>query len=226
MTLAIPLLNGARSRLVRSLMTSDDVYGADYCAELDQEALSSAGAIVRSVLRDFAPRSAIDVGCGTGAILAALAAAGVRCTGLERSKAALAYCRGRGLNVVPYDLTSRNDRPFGSGFDVVLSLEVAEHLPKQAADRFVGLLTRLGKRVIFTAATPGQGGRDHVNEQPAEYWIERFARHGFSLDEARSLKWREEWKEAGTAPWYNRNLLVFVERSANGVGSHALPSSQ
>ena len=57
----------------------------------------------------------------------------------------------------------------GRQFDLVQSLEVAEHLPKTSAERFVQTLVTHGTRVLFSAAIPGQGGENHINEQPLEY---------------------------------------------------------
>lgn len=66
-------------------------------------------------------------------------------------------------------------------FDLALSLEVAEHLPAAAADHFVASLTRLASVILFSAAIPDQGGEGHLNEQWPDYWVERFAAHGFGV---------------------------------------------
>jgi hypothetical protein len=89
-------------------------------------------------------------------------------------------------------------------------MEVAEHLPARVAERYVGLLAGLAPVIVFTAAPPGQGGADHVNEQPPSYWIEKFSRRGFAHDEARSRAWRARWKASGKVQgWYYRNLMLF-----------------
>jgi hypothetical protein len=88
-------------------------------------------------------------------------------------------------------------------------MEVAEHLPKSCARRFVQLLTALSPLVVFTAATPGQGGVDHVNEQPHEYWIDLFQSQGFQFDHRLSVEWRGQWEAAGVASFYHRNLMIF-----------------
>jgi cyclopropane fatty-acyl-phospholipid synthase-like methyltransferase len=216
----------ALSRMKRSvsllLMNQDDLYGAEYYESIDRDALSSAGPIATSILRDFAPKTLLDVGCGTGAILATLAAGGVDVTGLEYSKVALNYCRRRGLNVLKYDLESPNSLSIWSRFDLVISMEVAEHLRQDVADRFVDALTSYGDVIVFTAATPGQGGRDHVNEQPHEYWIEKFSNREFHYALDRSLVWRKEWEDQGVASWYFRNLMLFTKTT---VGPGAAPGS-
>src|SRR5262249_27263419 len=121
----------------------------------------------------------------------------------------LKRCRARGLEVTKFDLERNvfdNDRTF----DVSVSMEVAEHLPETVADRYVGLLAQLSRIIVFTAAPPGQGGIDHVNEQPASYWIAKFQNHGFEHAAELSDRWRENWKASGDVRvWYYNNLMIF-----------------
>jgi hypothetical protein len=92
-------------------------------------------------------------------------------------------------------------------------MEVAEHLPASVAGSFVALLCRAAHAVVFTAAVPGQGGSDHVNEQPREYWIARFDARGFAYDGDRTERWREQWRGAGVCRWYHENLMIFIRGS-------------
>lgn len=199
------------TRHVTSHLPHDAVYGAGYYERVDLAARRSAEAMAEVIVRELRPRTVIDVGCGTGALLAQLRATGdVSVKGLEYSDAGLALCRERGLDVSKFDLEA--DTPaYPDPADVVISCEVAEHLPASVADRYAGFLARAvraGGWLVFTAATPGQGGTDHVNEQPHDYWIQKLEEKGLDYDEQRSLVWRAEW--AGrTAPWYSANLMLF-----------------
>lgn len=65
-------------------------------------------------------------------------------------------------------------------FDVCLCMEVAEHIEEKFSDRLVNVANKSSKNIIFTAATPGQRGVDHVNEKPHRWWIEKFENVGFS----------------------------------------------
>jgi hypothetical protein len=109
---------------------------------------------------------------------------------------------------VPVDLT----RPFrlDREFDLALSLEVAEHLPPASAEPFVDSLAALAPAILFSAAIPFQSGTHHVNEQWPEYWVERFARHGYAaIDCIRQRVWDNpdvEW-------WYAQNTLLFARPS-------------
>jgi len=104
---------------------------------------------------------------------------------------------------VPFDL--------GRVYDLVVSLEVAEHLPASAAEDFVASLVRHGSLVLFSAAIPGQGGTGHLNEQWQIYWVEAFARHGYrAYDVVRPAIWNIQ----EIASCYRQNTLVFATETA------------
>jgi SAM-dependent methyltransferase len=202
-------VDAAKNLLYRHL-PHDLVYSREYFESvIEGVAAASASTIAESVLRDISPRTVIDVGCGTGALLQALRAGGCRVTGLEYASAAIAMCRARGIDVQPFNLEEDDFEP-GRTFDLAMSLEVAEHLPESVADRYVGILSRAAPVVVMTAAPPGQRGTDHVNEQPPEYWIQKFRHRGLAPDEPLSARWADEWRRHDSvAPYYWRNLLVF-----------------
>jgi SAM-dependent methyltransferase len=201
-------LRGIARRWRHSALPPDAIYSAEYFAWVDETARASADAIAASIVRRFDPKSVIDVGCGTGAVLESLAQMGVVSSGLERAEAARALCRQRGLNVQTFDLEHDTyDGP--RGFDLAVCLEVAEHVHAPVGERLVNLLCTLADTVVFTAATPGQGGKDHVNEQPHAYWIASFGRCGFAPDDSETQAVRAEWDAAATAEWYHRNALIF-----------------
>jgi hypothetical protein len=144
--------------------------------------------------------------------------------GLEYADAALARCRARGLDVARFDIEhdglrdatgGGGDREGNgtAGWDVVLSMEVAEHLPEAIADPYVDLLCAAAPVVVMTAAPPGQGGTNHVNEQPPGYWIAKFADRGFDHDAQTTRRMSADWAEAGVTWWYHRNLLIFRRRA-------------
>lgn len=201
-----PLVTQLKARL----LGHDWIYNAEYYAkDIEGPAVRSAGSIADAILQEFQARRVIDVGCGTGALLAALRDRGCEVYGLEYAEAALQYCRARRLNVAKFDL-EKDAFSAQQTFDVAVSMEVAEHLPETMAERYVDLLTRLAQIVVFTAAPPGQGGADHVNEQPPAYWISRFQQRGFAHAEALSQRWRERWQAAGDVEsCYYHNLMIF-----------------
>ena len=45
--------------------------------------------------------------------------------------------------------------------------------------QLVATITKHGDAVLFSAAIPGQGGQDHLNEQWPEYWQKKFEVNGY-----------------------------------------------
>lgn len=206
----LPALQRPKNLLNSWLIGHDGVYNAQYYQNtVEAPAVQGAPIIFDSIMRAFNPATLIDVGCGTGALLEVFRERGIRVAGLEFSEAALLYCRQRGLDVRKFDI--ENDRlPPAENFDVAVSMEVAEHLPAKVAAHYVALLSKLSNVIVFTAAHPGQGGQDHVNEQPPSYWIAKFAAQGLIHDELTTRSWKHQWRESGlVASWYSENLMVF-----------------
>jgi len=190
--------------------TPSNLYDREFQMLIRTGSLQSARVVVPLVIELVAPRSVVDVGCGSGAWLSFFAAAGVRdLAGLEGTSPDPDVLDIEVSQVKVCDLS----KPFclDREFDLAMSLEVAEHLPEESAASFIESLARLAPIVLFSAAIPGQGGVGHLNEQWPTYWASHFSRHGFEVcDCLRDRLWRDrrvEW-------WYRQNLLVFVRAQA------------
>ena len=124
-----------RKRLIGLLERTaahDDIYDHYYYQTLVEPTMHrSANIIADAILAGFRPSTVVDVGCGTGLLMSALAERHVAVTGLEYSTAALTICRERGLNVRLFDI--ENDDPPELQADLCVSTEVAEHLPEKCA---------------------------------------------------------------------------------------------
>ena len=95
-----------------------------------------------------------------------------------------------------------------SKWEMILSLEVGEHLPKECAETFVYSLTQLAPVILFSAAIPFQGGTQHVNEQWQDYWVKHFQNKGYvAIDCIRNRVWGNERVEV----WYAQNILIFAK---------------
>lgn len=191
----------------------EEIYDQDYYDRLvDPPMLESGPVMAASFKAAFNPSSVVDVGCGTGVLLRACRELGMKAEGLEYSEAALAICRKRGIEARKFDIES--EIPGGVRADLAVSTEVAEHLHERYADRFVDLLCSIADRVALTAAVPGSTGDDHVNEQPNEYWIAKFAARGYAHDAALSAEWRRDWPAAGVHGIYHSTVMVFRRQGA------------
>jgi SAM-dependent methyltransferase len=196
----------------------DDIYSNSYFQVVDSLATQSAAQFIQVIMENFSPATAVDVGCGTGAMLAELSKRGVRVLGLEYSRSAIEICRRRNLEVREYNIeTNRSVTDLGR-FDVAICTEVAEHIEVQFADALVDQLVEFSDQIVFTAAVPGQGGGvSHVNEQPNAYWITKFSSRGYTYLAERTMTGRRQLLAAGVAGFYANNLMLF-QRKALEVG--------
>jgi SAM-dependent methyltransferase len=173
---------------------------------VDRTATVAAEAVVPLIRGCLQPASVLDVGCGRGAWLAAWQRHGVTdVTGIDggyvdRARLLVAPERFRVQDLrLPFDL--------GRRFDLVQCLEVAEHLPRESAPALLDSLVRHGTIVLFSAAPPGQGGHDHVNERGYDEWRGAFAARGYSaLDYVRP----RILGDRRIAPWYRYNVLLYA----------------
>jgi SAM-dependent methyltransferase len=194
------------------------LYDKAYYASIVRAAESSARVIVPLVQDLIGPRSVLDVGCGNGIWLDAYRRAGVAdYYGVDGAGA------GEVLRI-PEDHFSVRDLTIpldlGRQFDLVQSLEVAEHLPALSAGNFIRSLTRHGDAVLFSAAIPYQGGTGHLNEQWPDYWAVLFREHGF---EAYDGLRPQVWGDGRVAWWYAQNTLLFVRSGARLEWVRRLP---
>jgi SAM-dependent methyltransferase len=206
--------------------SSTTAYSDAFFAAQSAGSLSSARAVLREAFGLLGtPASVVDVGCGVGTWLRAAAELGAGAVlGLDGDWVP------RGRLEIPEDRFVSCDLACGgparagvSGpFDLVMSLEVAEHLPASRAGAFVETLCGLGDAVLFSAALPHQGGVDHVNEDWPMAWGALFAARGFEcFDALRPRVWLSpevEW-------WYAQNVFVFARNGAAERMRRACPAS-
>lgn len=180
----------------------------------EEGSLRSARVIAPLVLGWVDAGSVLDVGCGVGTFLRAFAEAGIAdVQGLDGD-----YVRRDRLRIDPSRFGAHDlSQPFDLGrrFGLVLSLEVAEHLPEERAEGFVDDLCRHGDVVLFGAAIPGQGGNGHINEQWQSHWAGKFLSRGYeAFDILRPVLWADPSVEF----WYRQNTVIFA--NPDGIAAH------
>lgn len=147
--------------------------------------------------------SLLDVGAGTGAWLSAAKESGVRiAVGIDGVDSSISGADRVGFPIHKLDLSCGFD--LNQQFEMVLCLEVAEHLPPRSASVLVASLVRHAPLVVFSGAAPGQGGQGHINCQWPDYWQSIFNDNGYVCDD--QLRWRL-WDDELIEPWYRQNLF-------------------
>lgn len=161
--------------------------------------------------------SVLDVGCGAGAWLSIWKEHGARVQGLDGD-----YVDPGQLLIDPGEFSGidlREAFDLGQHFDLVQSLEVAEHLPACSSAEFVASLCRHADAVLFSAATPGQGGENHINEQPYEYWRDLFRVNGFSMYDPVRPKIEGDTE---VMDWYRYNTFLYIRDESQLSQARAL----
>jgi SAM-dependent methyltransferase len=155
----------------------------------------------------------VDAGCGRGDWLVACRERGTTtAVGIDGPWNAAAFEPGGPVQFHGCDLARASSSELGAlvgdeRFDLAISVEALEHIPPAAGTRVIEALVSCSDLVLFSAAIPGQGGRDHQNEQWQSHWAAEFARHGY---EPYDLVRPALWGRADVEPWYRQNILVYA----------------
>lgn len=208
----------------RSPKSPANLYRAEFHADRDARTRAAARTILSYIFDWCQINSVCDVGCGVGTWLAAAQGLGAgMVTGYEGPWGASAQLVVDPALVEFLDL----EQPISAGtrFDLVVSLEVAEHLSPARGPGLVADLCRLGNMVLFAAAIPNQGGTGHVNERWQSYWAGLFDSQDYDvIDAIRPLIWQN-----GEIPWwYRQNILLYVRRqspAATALAVAGLPAT-
>jgi SAM-dependent methyltransferase len=166
------------------------------------------------------PSSVLDIGCGHGAALLYLQSMGVaRIKGIDGFPAR--------FSLLPEEFYQKHDlsKPFyiGEPFDLVMCVEVIEHMDPTLEDRLLASLASHAKNfILFSAAEPGQPGSGHINCRPLAHWIEKWRKLGWQPDVLVSLAFRS----LSSFGWLRRNPIL-LRRSGtcppqNGMSDPAL----
>jgi SAM-dependent methyltransferase len=178
-------------------------FNADY-ESLDRCEKPQADSISHWLKIVVNPNKIIDVGCGPGTYVYSN--------------------RDRGLNAIGYDLDPRvKDKPYldqKSIFDIndtadtVVCIEVAEHIKPEFSQNIVDKLYDIIQKdglLLFTAPHVGQGGTDHINNRPKEYWEHKFKEKGLIRCHTLESQLIEYVKTAEYMGWFTMNLMIFYK---------------
>ncbi|HVW76158.1 MAG TPA: class I SAM-dependent methyltransferase [Alloacidobacterium sp.] len=184
-------------------------YDATFYQYLQKGALRSAQIVVPLVMDWLKIKSILDVGCGAGAWLSVYQRQGIAASyGVDGD-----YVRPESLLIPQASFIPRDvSQPFdlGERFDLVQCLEVGEHIPNASSKTLVANLVKHSDRVLFSAAVPGQGGENHINEQTYEFWRAHFAAHGYvPYDFLRPLL-----RGTDVESWYRYNSVLYIAKDA------------
>lgn len=177
-----------------------------YRDSVNNHEADSAAAAIETICEALRPGSIFDIGCGNGIYLHEAARRGVFAAGCDGSEVGVRLCPPDVL-VFQHDL--RNPLKLNRRFDLCLCFEVAEHIPAKYATVLVGSCSATSDTVLFSSAPKGQGGHDHINEQPQRYWDALFASRGLALDASSTKVVCDLFRERGVVSWLTENSRVY-----------------
>ena len=162
----------------------------------------SIAAALCNYLADKQAKTVVDFGCGLGDYAKAFKSKGYNVEAYDGNPNTETLSNGIGKVL---DLS----KPFylGKKFDVVLSLEVGEHIPAEFEQQFIDNITKhVKKNLVISWAIKGQDGDGHINCKNNDYIIAKIEDCGFKFNFNNSEKIR---KSATNASWFGYTIMVF-----------------
>lgn len=168
--------------------------------------IRSARIIAPIVCEVLTINSVLDLGCGVGTWLRAFAECGAdRLIGLDGEYVPQDKMLIDISNFKPINISSLDSLP--KDLDLCVCMEVLEHLPHKVGKKIVRLLTEAAPAILFSAAIPGQGGTNHINERWHHEWHQEFSKHDFSVFD---IVRPRVYHETDVEPWYRQNAFLYI----------------
>jgi SAM-dependent methyltransferase len=202
----------------------DGYYFAHGCGRpyaRDAEWQAHFAGIADAIRRELQPVSVLDVGCAIGLLVEALRARGVEAYGVDVSEYAISQVHP---TIRDFCTLHAATEPFGRRYDLIVCIEVLEHLPPEQAQAAIANFCRHADAVLFSSSPFDYVEPTHFNVQPPPYWAKLFAQQGFyrdvDLDAGFLTPWaacfrrRSEPFAAVVADYERRHWLMLQESRA------------
>src|SRR5262245_21764969 len=160
----------------------DAFYFAQSCGrpyQRDDEWLRFFATIADRIVNSIRPSTVLDAGCAIGFLVEALRDRGVDAVGVDISEYAIRQGRS---DIQPYCWVGSICDPFPQKYDLLVCIEVLEHLPANEAEPAVENFCQCTEDVLISSTPFDYKEVTHLNVRPPDYWAELFARHGFFRD--------------------------------------------
>jgi SAM-dependent methyltransferase len=137
------------------------------------------GNVADRIVADIQPKSVLDAGCAIGLLVETLRERGVDATGIDLSTWAIEHATEAAK---PHVREGSIVEPFGARYDLIVCIEVLEHMPAEEAEKAIANFAAHTGDVLFSSTPFDYKEPTHVNVRMPEDWAEAFARHGFYRD--------------------------------------------
>ncbi len=137
------------------------------------------GRIAQKIVDRLGPCSVLDAGCAIGFLVGALRERGVEAEGIDVSEYAIGQAPAK---LGPYCRVASVTAELPRSYDLIVCIEVLEHLPPRHAERAIRNFAAHADAVLFSSTPTDDREPTHVNVRPVERWVELFAREGLHRD--------------------------------------------
>lgn len=202
----------------------DGYYFAHGCGRpyaRDAEWQAHFGGIADAIVRELQPASVLDVGCAIGLLVEALRVRGVEAYGVDVSEYAISQVHPSIRDFCRLGVATEG---FGRRYDLIVCIEVLEHLPPEQAQAAIANFCRHADAVLFSSSPFDYVELTHFNVQPPHYWARLFAQQGFyrdvDLDAGFLTPWAACYRRRGepiaavVADYERRHWLMLQESRA------------
>jgi SAM-dependent methyltransferase len=160
----------------------DRYYYASGCGlpyQRDEHWLSFFDGIGERIASDIAPGSVLDAGCAWGFLVENLRQRNIDAYGIDISEFAISNIHP---SIQSYCKVGSIVDPFPRRYDLIVCIEVLEHMQPAEAEKAVENFCAHTDDVLFSSTPFDYKETTHYNVRPPEYWAELFARQGFFRD--------------------------------------------
>ena len=135
--------------------------------------------IADRIVSDIGPTRVLDAGCAMGFLVETLRDRGVDAYGIDVSP----YAIGKVYEPIqPFCRCASITQELEEAFDLIVSIEVLEHMPADEAQTAIENLCRHTRDILFSSSPMDYKEATHVNVHQPDYWVEQFGRQGFFRD--------------------------------------------
>jgi GT2 family glycosyltransferase/SAM-dependent methyltransferase len=160
----------------------DANYYASHCGPVPYDRSSDVwaalfGNMADELIRMFQPVRVFDAGCAHGFLVEAFWDRGVEAFGRDISEFAISQVRA---DVKQYCSVGNLTETIPGRFDLVVCIEVLEHMSEEDGIKAIANMTAVTDRIIFSSSPTDLTEPTHVNVKPTIYWLRLFAAQHFA----------------------------------------------
>lgn len=152
--------------------------------------MARMGEIADAVQVSLKPTTVLDAGCAMGVLVESLRGRGMDAEGVDISEFAIAQVPEE---FAPYCRQGSLADALDKKYDLIISIEVLEHIPEIELQKAIDNLCNSTDRILFSSTPFHYEDPTHINIKQPEQWSAEFAKRGFFRDVNYDASFIEMW---------------------------------